>query len=99
MRNREEIKNRKEYAMLQTVAKYMDKYHLRWYDWFCAIRRRLFLCRGIDTICLCNTVYREVGATDAGSDKQPLPMAECTTVQALQEMLRNEIIHLHLVFE
>lgn len=28
MRNREEIKNRKEYAMLQTVAKYMDKYHL-----------------------------------------------------------------------
>lgn len=28
MRNREEIKNRKEYAMLQTVAKYMDKYNL-----------------------------------------------------------------------
>lgn len=28
MRNREEIKNKKEYAMLQTVAKYMDKYNL-----------------------------------------------------------------------
>lgn len=28
MRNREEIKNRKEYAMLQTVAKYMDRYHI-----------------------------------------------------------------------
>ena len=28
MRNREEIKNRKEYAMLQTVAQYMDRYHI-----------------------------------------------------------------------
>ena len=28
MRNREEIKNRKGYAMLQTVAKYMDRYHI-----------------------------------------------------------------------
>ena len=28
MRNREEIKNKKEYAMLQTVAKYMDRYHI-----------------------------------------------------------------------
>ena len=28
MRNREEIKNRKEYAILQTVAKYMDRYHI-----------------------------------------------------------------------
>lgn len=28
MRNREEIKNRKEYAMLQTVAKYMDRYNI-----------------------------------------------------------------------
>lgn len=28
MRNREEIKNRKEFAMLQTVAKYMDRYNL-----------------------------------------------------------------------
>ena len=28
MRNRDEIKNKTEYAMLQTVAKYMDKYNL-----------------------------------------------------------------------
>ena len=28
MRKREEIKNRKEYAMLQTGAKYMDRYHI-----------------------------------------------------------------------
>lgn len=28
MRNREEIKNKKEYAMLQTVAKYMDRYNI-----------------------------------------------------------------------
>lgn len=28
MRDREEIKNRKEYAMLRNVAKYMDKYNI-----------------------------------------------------------------------